>query len=135
MVGLQCGFIPDFRDKNAELAAAPAPTRLFDAEVVLEELFPGRTGEGRDAESIQVIVRWGEKTVDGREIVVVEVMNCHVDVAKRRARELSEGRVHGRRFWVLPLGRVPAGARYEVGTGDGDNCVSAAGSPSPASEG
>jgi len=128
MVELQCPFIPDNkrRDKNADLApearASVSIHRLFDAEAVLEEFLPDEpkeevsvsAGGCRDGR-IHVVVRWGDKSVEGcREVIVVEVVVGALEVAKQRAADESVGRPRGRRCWLLPVGKVPPGARFET---------------------
>lgn len=128
MVQLQIPFIPDHerRDKNADLApearASASSARPFDAEAVLEEFLPEESKEASTLTSggcrdgkIHVMVRWGDKSVEGcREVVVVEVISGELELAKRRAAEESFGRPRGRRCWLLPVSKVPPGARFET---------------------
>eukprot|EP00405_Crypthecodinium_cohnii_P046552 CAMPEP_0206575126 /NCGR_PEP_ID=MMETSP0325_2-20121206/29874_1 /ASSEMBLY_ACC=CAM_ASM_000347 /TAXON_ID=2866 /ORGANISM="Crypthecodinium cohnii, Strain Seligo" /LENGTH=417 /DNA_ID=CAMNT_0054079899 /DNA_START=62 /DNA_END=1315 /DNA_ORIENTATION=- len=64
--------------------------------------------------AVHCIVRWGERGITNREVVVVEVLWAPLDQVKFRARSLSEGRSRGCRFWVLPPSKLPEGARYEA---------------------
>lgn len=113
MVKHQCDFIPDQRDKNADFAPEGTPERLFDRDAVLRQLGE----EGVDEEDVHCIVRWGTNSVSGREVIVTQVMRGARADAKARATELSTGRPRGRRFWVLPVGKVPVGAFLEDGDG------------------
>jgi len=115
MVEHQCSYIPDMKDKNRDLDKRT--TRLFDGEATLERFkAEGATGHSdpRGGSDVHCILRWGATSVSGREIVVLQVMRCNHTTARRQAKVLSTGRSRGNRCWVLPVHKVPAGARIEV---------------------
>lgn len=117
MVELQCRFIPTVVDKNAERTVAH--TRPFDFAAALTEASVAGWSRPLDGDSdtstrVHCVVRWGEKSVKGRVVVVVEVLQSTLESAKRRATELSEGRTRGNRCWVLSPDKVPSSALYEA---------------------
>lgn len=129
MVDLQCEFIPDIQDKNvksaairrrfdaAALAQHPhlAPPPLEESAAVPESADNGPVGLRVPA--IHCIVRWGEKDVAGRGVIVVEILRVPLDEAKQRATDLSKGKSRGQRFWVLPPDKVPPGSLCEAPEG------------------
>jgi len=115
MVEYQCSYMPGMQDKNRDLGVRA--TRLFDGEAVLERFkAEGATGHSdpRCGSDVHCILRWGSTSVSSREIVVVQVMRCNHTTARRQAMSLSKGRSRGQRCWILPVHKVPAGARIEV---------------------
>jgi len=104
MVKYQCKFLPEIEDKNARLVAPPEPLPIFDPEKAT-----GKDGQ----KQVHCIVHWGEKTVGQRDVIVTEVMYDGQEAAKHRATELSAGRSHGKRFWALPIHKIPSGALFD----------------------
>jgi len=130
MVQLQCPFIPDLRDKNAALAlprCGQGEAELFDRDAALRSLKSRGVGEdalavagkakpgGGKACGVHCIVRWGQRSVDSREVVVTQIMCGPAEDAKLHAANISCGKARGSKFWVLPIAKVPVGARVESG--------------------
>lgn len=104
MVKHQCSFIPEHQAKDKNKIPEELP--LFDAEAV--------AGADADApDKIYCVVRWGAKSLDGREIVVVKHIRDDHEWAKKLSMQLSAGQSRGCRFWVLPISKVPSNARFE----------------------
>jgi len=127
MVDLQCSFIPEAGDKNARLAAEPPGADgqgsrcRFDLATMRQRgiLPPAnedwQRGPGPRPVAVHCICRWSELGgVAGREIVVVEIVKGPLNEAKRRAADLSRGRAHGRRCWVVRPEKVPEGSLCEA---------------------
>ncbi|CAE7429259.1 unnamed protein product [Symbiodinium sp. CCMP2456] len=63
------------------------------------------------------ILRWGERAVADRPVIVMDVLRATHSEAKLRSQELSAGRVKGSRCWFRLLGEVPPGALWEEAPG------------------
>lgn len=135
MVEVQCGFIPEVLDKNERLAevgqrrqkkradaaeeeeadeAASRTLRPYSVEVAYQVAEPASADPRSQEHGVFCILRWGERGVVGREVVVVKIARMCPEAAKRLAAQMSCGKTRGHRFWVLPPEKVPAGALYEV---------------------
>lgn len=115
MVELQCTFIRALEDKNVPVEQ----TRLlFDPEAALKALGESPATEvasepGDPSREVYCILRWGERAVADRPVIVMDVLRATHSEAKLRSQELSAGRVKGSRCWFRLLGEVPPGALWE----------------------
>lgn len=116
MVDLVCGCRPALADQNAHLAPDLRPELpLFDAKVHAAPAPPPAAGE-----RVMCLMTWGDRSVAGRDPVVVKVHIGHpqdreqwLEISKR----LGAGRPRGQRFWWVQLAKVPLGARYQAAAG------------------
>jgi len=131
MVDLQCDFIPEAGDKNARLVGpAGRPRGEGDDDRLYFDLAAARRHPSLAQPSMEAhgpnpsqrpalhcIARWGEKHLAGRAVVVVEIIRAPLEDVKRRARQLSEGKVHGQRCWVTNPEKVLHGSPCEAPQG------------------
>lgn len=112
MVELQMAFIGD-QDKNIP---EEQTTTKFDREAALLDLQQTMEAEDGSAEPKEIfcILRWGQRAVPERPIIVVELFAGSGEAAKLRAQECSEGRPRGLRCWARQLEDVPPGALWEA---------------------
>lgn len=118
MVELQCSMIPGGTpDKNTRFC--DSSLRTFDpvADVAREleslSLEPVRPPD----DAVWCLVRWAERSVGSREMVVYQVMQGSRHEAKAAADEHCRDKTgklleRGRRCWAMHVESVPPGARY-----------------------
>jgi len=102
MVALQCTYVQDVEDKNA--LPEPPILRPFVFENMPKKVLPGA-----DDGDVYCIVRNSDRCLSDAGIVVVEVVRGSRFEVKRRAALLSQGKTRGRRYWTLPVSRIPDG--------------------------
>lgn len=107
-------FIGD-QDKNIP---EEQTTTKFDREAALLDFRAGDLGTAEDGSAepkeIFCILRWGQRAVPERPVIVVELFAGSGEAAKLRAQECSEGRPRGLRCWARQLEDVPPGALWEA---------------------
>eukprot|EP00747_Dinoflagellata_sp_TGD_P033062 gnl/TRDRNA2_/TRDRNA2_136375_c0_seq1.p1 gnl/TRDRNA2_/TRDRNA2_136375_c0~~gnl/TRDRNA2_/TRDRNA2_136375_c0_seq1.p1 ORF type:complete len:370 (+),score=71.11 gnl/TRDRNA2_/TRDRNA2_136375_c0_seq1:97-1110(+) len=112
MVEHQVRFLEGQQDKNPEVEREQMP--LFQADLALRGLPPVSCNtEAAEGQQVYCIARWGERSVDSRDYIVIKTLRCTEAEVKIEAKIASAGRSRGRRCWTLPIEKVPAGAFFK----------------------